>query len=228
MKHLLDRIALFWSSPTSKTAIPFSWDMQTPGDPLRYQPCFTPNCSFSSICITASVALHTGRHPAHHLGHLLLSSASSSSSPLAIVLGRAKRGGGPDGKLSHLGFETKCCGGIHHPAGSFFGSQNRHGDHTRESRIHQRMNYKMHNITTTYIIIHSSLRTIQPQNVMYGNTNPGHNHTQYKIVQWHDRWRPHSSQWPKPAYQLQPAPYHLVSELDDSVSLQLPPGLCPG
>ena len=87
MKRLFDRIALFWSSPTSKTTIPFAWDMQTQGDPLRCQPRFTPNCSFSPICFTASAALHTGRHPAHQLRHLLLSSASSSSSPLAIVLG---------------------------------------------------------------------------------------------------------------------------------------------
>ena len=25
-------------------------------------------------------------------------------------------------------------------------------------------------------------------------------HTQYKIIQWHDCRRPHASQWPKPAY----------------------------
>ena len=29
---------------------------------------------------------------------------------------------------------------------------------------------------------------------------PGNNHTQYKIMQWHDLWFPHASQWPKPVY----------------------------
>ena len=35
---------------------------------------------------------------------------------------------------------------------------------------------------------------------MYRSTNPGHSYTKYKIIQWHDRRRPHASQWPKPAY----------------------------
>ena len=39
---------------------------------------------------------------------------------------------------------------------------------TRESRIpNERINYKMRNITTTYIIIHALIRTINPQNIMY-------------------------------------------------------------
>ena len=37
------------------------------------------------------------------------------------------------------------------------------------------------------------MRTIKPQNVMYQSTNLGHNHTQYKTMQWYDRWRPHAS-----------------------------------
>ena len=45
------------------------------------------------------------------------------------------------------------------------------------------------------------MHTIKPQNVMYRSTNPGHNHIQYKIMQWHDRRCPHASQWPKPTYQ---------------------------
>ena len=44
--------------------------------------------------------------------------------------------------------------------------------------------------------------SIKPQNVMYQSTNPGHSHTQYKTMQWHDRRCPHASQWPKPAYQM--------------------------
>ena len=71
---------------------------------------------------------------------------------------------------------------------------------TQENRIHQRMNYKIR-ITTTYIIVCSLMRTIKPQNVVYRRTNPGHNHTKYIIMQWHDRRRPHASQWPKLAYQ---------------------------
>ena len=65
-------------------------------------------------------------------------------------------------------------------------------------------NYRMHNITTTYIKIHSVMRTMKPQNVMYRSTKPGHNHIQYKIMQWHDRRRPHASQWPKPTYHHSP------------------------
>ena len=34
---------------------------------------------------------------------------------------------------------TVCCGGLHHPAVSFIGSQNRTRRHTRESRVHQRI-----------------------------------------------------------------------------------------
>ena len=52
---------------------------------------------------------------------------------------------------------------------------------------------------------HIIMRTIKPQynvNVTYKNprTRP------YKIqtMQWHDRWRPHASQWPKPAYHHSP------------------------
>ena len=45
---------------------------------------------------------------------------------------------------------------------------------------------------------------IKHQNVMYQNTNPGHNHTQYKTMQWHDRRCPHASQLPKPAYHHSP------------------------
>ena len=51
------------------------------------------------------------------------------------------------------------------------------------------------------------MRTIKPQNVnvMYHRTKTqGHSHTKYKISQWHDRWRPHASQWPKPAYHHSP------------------------
>ena len=35
---------------------------------------------------------------------------------------------------------------------------------------------------------------------MYRSTNLGHDHIQYKTMQWHDHRRPHASQWPKPAY----------------------------
>ena len=55
--------------------------------------------------------------------------------------------------------------------------------HTRRAEFTQTMNYKMRNITTTYIKIHSVMRTIKPQNVIYRSTNPGHDHTQYKIIQ---------------------------------------------
>ena len=103
------------------------------------------------------------------------------------------------GKLSRLSFETKCCRGIHHPTGSFFRLTEQTQRHTRENRIHTK-NYKMRNITTTYIILHSLVRTIKPQNVMYQSTDPGHNHTQYKTMPWHDCRRPHASQWPNPAY----------------------------
>ena len=39
------------------TATPFSWDMQTQGRhySLLWHSCFTPNCSFSSICIVVVI-----------------------------------------------------------------------------------------------------------------------------------------------------------------------------
>ena len=45
--------------------------------------------------------------------------------------------GGADGKLSLLSLKTKCCGGFHHPAGSFFGSQNG----TRNTHGRTKFNY---------------------------------------------------------------------------------------
>ena len=83
-----------------------------------------------------------------------------------------------------------CCGGLHHPARSFIGSLSK----TRESRI---PNERIIDCTAL-------MRTIKPQNVMHQSTNPGHNQTQYKIIQWDDRRRPHTSQWPKPAYHHSP------------------------
>ena len=81
----------------------------------------------------------------------------------------------------------------------------RTGHETRQGESNsQGMNYKMRNITTTNIIVHSLMRAIKPQNVMHWSTNPGHNHTQYKTMQWHDRRHPHASQWPKPAYHHSP------------------------
>ena len=158
MKLLLDRIALFWSSPTSNTTIAFSWDMQTQGDTLCYQSRFTPNCSFSSLCITASIALHTIRHPAHQLGHLLLSSASSSSSSLAGQ-GEVVVGGGAGGKLSRLGFETKCCGGSTTTQDRFLAHKAGHGEHTGESNspMKELQNVQHHNhiYNNTFINAHN-------------------------------------------------------------------------
>ena len=135
--------------------------------------------------------LHTTDVSVCHLFHTPLAWSQSRGG------GRGLRGGGPRGKRSRLGFETKCCGGFHQPAGSFYGSQSRHRDHTGELNY----NYKLC-ITTAYIMVHSLIRTIKPQNVKYRSTNPGHNHIKYKIIQWHDRWRPHASQWPKPTYHM--------------------------
>ena len=74
--------------------------------------------------------------------------------------------------------------------------------HGRVEFTKEWINYKLRNITTTYIKVYTLMRRIKPQNVMYRSTHPGHNHIQYKIMQWHDRRRPHASQWPKPAYQI--------------------------
>ena len=84
---------------------------------------FTPDCTGTLLFL--AIPLHSIRSPphwspsAHQLVRQLLSSASSSSSsPLAIVLGGVGGWvlrGGLDGKLSRLGFETKCCGGIPPP-----------------------------------------------------------------------------------------------------------------
>ena len=96
-------------------------------------------------------------HPASQLDRFLLSSTSSLSSPLAIVFERV--GGAADGKLSRLGFETKCCGGFHQPVGLFFGSQNGHRDTTQENRIHMKelQNAQHHNhiYNNTFMHVHN-------------------------------------------------------------------------
>ena len=126
----------------------------------------TPDCTGTllllAIYFIAFAALKTGchPHPASQLDRFLLSSTSSSSSPLAIVLG-----GGLGGKLSRLSPETKCCGGFHHPAGSFSAHKTDTEPH-KENPIHnERINYTMR-ITATYVKIHSLMCTIKPQNVV--------------------------------------------------------------
>ena len=58
------------------------------------------------------------RHLLHHLATKLQFCVVSSRRA-----GRRGGGGGcPRGKLSRLSFETKCCGGFRHPAGTVFGS----------------------------------------------------------------------------------------------------------
>ena len=87
----------------------------------------------------------------------------------------------------------------------------------------------MCNITTTYIRIHSLMRTIKPQNVMYQSTNPEHNHTQYKTMQWHDHRCPHASQWPKQCIINNSRPGHLVPSLSPrphSGHFELELGVC--
>ena len=157
--------------------------------PSANQLCFTPSCSLSSICIVVVVISRLRR-----------------SCPWGGGGGGGQEGGPLDRKLSRYGFETKCCGGLHHPPGSFIGSQsNGHGDTHGRAEFTQRTNYKMRDITTTYIIKHSVMRTLKPQNVLYQSTNPGTRAIlKYKIIQWHDRWRPHASQWPKPTYHHSP------------------------
>ena len=63
------------------------------------------------------------------------------------------------------------------------------------------------------------MRTLKPQNVIYQSTNPGHSHKKYKMIQWHDRRRPHASQWPKPAYQSACLLWH-VREAAKGISVQ--------
>ena len=91
------------------TATPFSWDMQTQGRhySLLWHSCFTPNCSFSSICIVVVI-----------LSRLLRSCS----------WGGWGEEGGLGRKLSRHGSGTKCCGALHHPARSFIGSPNGHRD----------------------------------------------------------------------------------------------------
>ena len=100
------------------------------------------------------------------------------------------------GPTSH---NVACCGGSATPQDRFRLTRTNTGDHTGKLSY----NYKMC-ITTAYIMVHPLIRTIKPQNVKYRSTNPGHNHIKYKLMQWHDRWCPHASQWPKPAYHHSP------------------------
>ena len=119
---------------------------------------FTPDCTGTLLLIAISLpnvgSSQNWLPSAHQLVRQLLSSASSSSSPLAIVLGGGG-GGGVDGKLSRLGFETKCCGCFHQPAGSFLA----HRTDTRDTLGELNYNYKLR-ITTIYIIVHSLIHAI--------------------------------------------------------------------
>ena len=98
-----------------------------------------------------------------------------------------------------------CCGGFRHPARTVFsstrtdtetpnGSQNSHKQITKlQSAPHYNHKYK-----------HTIMRTIKPHNCNVNVSTYKNPRTQpYSIqtMQWHDRWRPHASQWPKPAYQ---------------------------
>ena len=155
----------------TKPTATFGADRHSPNVQVHTTPAVVFIVVILVAYFTASATLKTDCHSAHQLGNLLLSSALSSSSCRA---GRREGGvGGVGGKLSRLGFETKCCGGLHHPARSFISSQNGHRDTHRRAEFSQRMNYKMRDITTTYIIKHSVMRTLTPQNVIYQITNPG-------------------------------------------------------
>ena len=59
---------------------------------------------------------------------------------------------------------------------------------------------QMRNITTTYIIVCPLMRTINHKINILKYKNPRTRPHLIQIMQWHDRWRPHASQWPKPAY----------------------------
>ena len=65
------------------TATPFSWDMQTQGRhySLLWHSCFTPNCSFSSICIVVVIICCTITPP-------------TCNSALPLLVGLGEGGGG--------------------------------------------------------------------------------------------------------------------------------------
>ena len=91
--------------------------------------------------------------------------------------------------------------------GPFTRLQNGHTETHTGARIQMKnlTNYKcaynhIYNKHTSLFITAHHLTTI---NVLAYKTQ-GHDHFQYEQCQWHDRWRPHASQWPKPAYHHSP------------------------
>ena len=74
--------------------------------------------------------------------------------------------------------------------------------HTRETEFTQLItNYKVRHIITTYTDIQLCAQLNHKCNVNVSPyKNPRTRPYLIQIMQWHDRWRPHASQWPKPAY----------------------------
>ena len=100
------------------TATPFSWDMQTQGRhySLRWHSCFTPNCSFSSICIVVVIISR------------LLRSCSWG--------GGGKRGGAWTEAEPPWLRNQMLRGFPRYPAGPFSARWNGHGDTHTGARIH--------------------------------------------------------------------------------------------
>ena len=93
--------------------------------------------------------------------------------------------------------------GIRHPARTVFSSPERTRRHqTRETEFTQLItNYKVRHIITTYTDIQLCAQLNHKCNVNVSPyKNPRTRPYSIPIMQWHDRWRPHASQWPKPAY----------------------------
>ena len=66
-------------------------------------------------------------------------------------------------------------------------------------------NYKVRHIITTYTDIQLCAQLNHKCNVNVSPyKNPRTRPYSIQIMQWHDRWRPHASQWPKPAYHHSP------------------------
>ena len=76
--------------------------------------------------------------------------------------------------------------------------------HTWETEFTQLItNYKVRHIITTYTDTQLCAQLNHKCNVNVSPyKNPRTRPYSIQIMQWHERWRPHASQWPKPAYQM--------------------------
>ena len=90
-----------------------------------------------------------------------------------------------------------------YPARTFSAQWNGHTETlTRETEFTTMINYKLHSAPPyNHKYKGTIMRTIKTSKCnVFSYKNPRTRPYSIQTMRWHDRWRPHASQWPKPAY----------------------------